>query len=141
MENIENNIEEITEKSEDMKVVEFNSNIEKTDQSEILNTEKNDVNHIENIENTEIVLEQESTVKTENIKDKSVVEEIQEQETVKEMEKEIIQSEAMQTLIADIKTTSNKINIKQINLKLNYMAEINLGSNANKAILLMVLRK
>ena len=77
-------------------------------------------------------------VKTENINE--IREEADDQQTNKEIENIISETEANHKDKA-IKCFKDLINIKQIKLKLNIFAETNLGSNANKALLLMLLRK
>ena len=80
----------------------------------------------------------ENNYKTENINE--IREEEDDQQTNKEIENIISETEANHKDKA-IKCFKDLINIKQIKLKLNIFAETNLGSNANKALLLMLLRK
>ena len=85
-----------------------------------------------------IVDEQESEDINDNFQKNNFDEDNQETLRINENENEISKTEFIET-----KETNNATieNIKLNKLKLNYLAETNLGSNANKALLLMLLKK
>ena len=136
-ETIEINVGELKINNENIDKNDIVSNIE-TDKSQLLPTENIDLNQENQIEKEVIVDEQESEDINDNFQKNNFDEDNQETLRINENENEISKTEFIET-----KETNNATieNIKLNKLKLNYLAETNLGSNANKALLLMLLKK